>query len=592
MMIDKQKIFLRGEICNVSMQTYGQIAEPASLNRMAKEALNYLEKNPNPELDYECRFAQYPSQIPYHISFFPANEYGYDTISLADTDVRMQMVWEPMRHMAGIFEPSNVEMGVYRRNDGYIKEDGGTYTNPAAFTGVEVDGTWLTIWGTAHQIIYFCDIYERTGEKEYLARAKKGLDCVLKLAVSKAGMMDFPYSTPYRDGEWLTLGWANEHKDNYVYIIEPLIRYYEVSGDEAYKKKAVLFAEAFVNCMRNTRKNLEINPEDGSFDRHTHFHTRCALAGIAHLAYITKESRYLRWARRVYDFVLSNAPGFGWYPEEMPSEGVSETCVNGDMMMTAYYLGLCGELDVYDEMERNWRNYLRCTQFFVTPDIENFIRFVNKDKTEVEIQNALQELKKLEGGFVAQVTWNDLTQRQYQMEEGKGDKMLYMMGCCPPSGMLALYYIWKGAVLKRKEGIFINMTVTTDTEYAELTADYNSENKLTVKAKESGNYFLRVPEWTTYEDAEVYINGTYVTPDWDGPQCRYLVVRDVKKEDVISLRYKLVRLSQKISETTLEGKRYYCFEWLGNSVLSVSPNAKYIDLFGVQRGLKEGCENV
>ena len=159
-MKDRQTLNYRGELLNVRMQQTGTIAEPASLNRMAKEALNYLENNPNPALNYECRFAIYPSHIPYHTPFFPPNEYGYDTISLGDTDLRMQLIWESMRQMAGIAGSSETERGVNRRSASYTKEDGCSYMNPAAHTGVAVDGVWMSVWSTSHQLLYLCDQYE------------------------------------------------------------------------------------------------------------------------------------------------------------------------------------------------------------------------------------------------------------------------------------------------------------------------------------------------------------------------------------------------------------------------------------------------
>ena len=586
-MRDRQKLSWRGELCNVRMVECGEGAPVVSLNRMAKEALNYLENNPEPSRDYECRFAIYPSMIPYHVPFFPPNEYGYDVISLADTDLRMQMVWEPMRRMAGVKEVSKMERGVYRRAESYVKEDGCCHTNPAAWTGCPVEGVWMTMWGSALHILYLCDVYEREGGAEVLAQVKKALDSLLNLTITSVGMTDFPYATAYKDGEWLMLGWAKAHKDNYVFLLEPLIRYYELSGEESYKRQAIMVGEAFVNGLIDTRGTQEISPEDGSFEKHTHTHTRCALVSMSHLAYLTGDSRYIRWARRMFDFVLSSSPGFGWYAEHMPAERVSETCVNSDMMWAAYYLTQCGELDLYEEMERNWRNYLRCTQFFVTPDVRELIRLVNPDTSETEFRQAMEELKKLEGGFIAQVTWNDLTQRQEQLLEGKGNKMLYMMGCCPPSGMLALYYIWKAAAQKRENGIYINLSVTADTPVAELMTDYQVEDKLRVCVKEAGDYYLRVPEWTVYAKTEILVNGEKIEPVWDGPQCRYLLVKNAKVGDVIALRYPLVQFSQKIRECTEKGERDFCFEWLGNSVIGVSPKAEYIDLFGEQRGVPE-----
>lgn len=586
-MREKQKIDLRGVISDVTMMPCGTCDQPASLNRMAEKSLNYLENNPDPDRDYECRFAIYPSQIPYHIPFFPANRYGYDTISIGDTDLRMLMIWPEMRQMAGAGEATEKELGVVKRADGYVGEDGCAYVNPAASTGVDVDGVWLSSWATGLMICGLCNAAERTGDPEYAARAKKALDSELKLTVSTAGMADFPYNTPYRDGEWLSLGWAEEHMHNYALIIEPLLRYYEVSGDREYLRKAILIGEAFVNCMIDIRQTLEIDPETGVFERHTHTHTRDALLGMAHLACLTGDSRYLRWTRRAYDYIRSVSPGFGWYPETMPENRYSETCVTGDMMGIAYYLAKCGELDCYEEMERTWRNYLRCTQFFVTPDIEATIRFLHPERSAAEMDPVIAELKKLEGGFIAQTTWNDLTQRQFQLAEGHGDKLIYMMGCCPPSGMLGLVYLYRAAAEQRKDGVFINMTVTADTPCAALTSDYTSKDKLTVTARTAGDYYLRVPEWTDYNAARVTLNGADVEPVWDGPQCRYLLVRNVRAGDTIRLRYPLVQFTQTLTQTSSEGEEEYRFRWLGNAVTGVSPKAEYIDLFGSQRGIRE-----
>ena len=83
---------------------------------------------------------------------------------------------------------------------------------------------------------------------------------------------------------------------------------------------------------------------------------------------------------------------------------------------------------------------------------------------------------------------------------------------------------------------------------------------------------------------EIYRNGERVENIWDGPQCRYLKVSDVREGDELRLRYPLVRLTQKLTQHTSEGDFDFTFEWLGNSVLEVSPKGTYIDLFGQQRG--------
>lgn len=577
---DKQKLNLKGKITGMEMVSEGHINEPPSLNLMAEKSLNFLENNPDPELDYECRFSILPSKIPWHSTSIKANEYGYDVIAIADTDLRMQHIWGHMRKMAGVKEASAVEKGVNRRSDSYVGEDGCCYANPAAFTGHEIGGVWMSPWGTSHQIIYYCDQYEATGDKSWLERSKKALDSLLRLSVEAAGMTDFPRSSAYLEGKWLNEGWSSEHSRNYTFIIEPLLRYYELSGDAEYLRRAILFAEAFISCMIDIREEVEISPVTGAFEKHVHLHTRCALWGMSHLAAITGDSRYLQWSRRVYDFVLSLSPDFGWYPEYVPRHAnVSETCTVGDMMAVAYYLAQCGELDAYDEMERAWRNYLRCTQFFVTPDVERFIRLIHGDKPEETLQAAVEDLKRLEGGFMAQVTWNDLVMRE------EPEKLLYMMGCCPPSGMMALYYIWKAAAQERNGDIYVNMTLTADTPLAVLKSDYSSAGKLTVTAKKSGRWFFRPPEWAVYKNVRVTVNGDNIPIIWSGPQCRYAQADGIKAGDVIVLQYDLVKCIQLLSASALTDNTEYRFSWIGNSVVDITPKGKYIELFGPERGI-------
>ncbi len=585
-MRDKRNPHLRGQISDVRMVERGTVAECASLERMAEWSLNYLRKNPDKSRGYECRFTLYPSHIPHHCPYVPSNEYAYDVISLADTDVRMQLIWQDMREMAGIAEPSEEELGVYARCESYLHEDGVMYVNPAAMTGCAVEGVWNSHWGTAHQVMFDCDQYRRTKDEQWLQKARKGMDSLDALTVKGAGMRDLPHFTGYKDGQWLTdIGWTTEHHKQYIFMLEALLRLYEESCDQEYLERAIEHGESILNNMRTDQEEVAFCP-DGSFRKHTHLHTR-TLWCMAHLGYVTKDSRYIRWARRVFDFVVSKGSDFGWYPERIPHEQVSETCINGDMMAAAYYLAACGELDLYEVMERNLRNYLRCTQFFVTPDFEAFFRRLHKDKTEAEITDALQKLEALEGGFIAQTYWNEPLCHKWRFQTADYDWTVHMMGCCPPSGMLALEYIRRAAVQEKPEGIFINLNLTTDAACAKLTSCYDSQEKLTVLAKEEKDYYLRVPEWTDYDAAHLCLNGTPVSPDWAGPQHRYLRVRNVKPGDIITLHHPLMEATQTVTDDGGSEPHTYTVHWLGNSVVDIEPKAEFIDLFGDQRGIPD-----
>ena len=117
------------------------VPDDVDLVQMARGALNYLRGNPDPARDYECKFELGPLGIPLHLPFgVPPNEYGYDPISLGDTDCRMYTQYVHMREMAGVAEPDEVELGVQRRVMGYLGEGGLAWINPAAWTGEPVEG--------------------------------------------------------------------------------------------------------------------------------------------------------------------------------------------------------------------------------------------------------------------------------------------------------------------------------------------------------------------------------------------------------------------------------------------------------------------
>lgn len=120
--------------------------DDVDLAEMARGALNYLRGNPDPARDYECKFELGPLGIPCHLPLsVPPNQYGYDPISLGDTDCRMYSQWVHMREMAGVGEPDEVEQGVTRRVLGYLGEQDFAWLNPAAWTGEPVEGYWIDL---------------------------------------------------------------------------------------------------------------------------------------------------------------------------------------------------------------------------------------------------------------------------------------------------------------------------------------------------------------------------------------------------------------------------------------------------------------
>ena len=112
----------------------------------------------------------------------------------------------------------------------------------------------------------------------------------------------------------------------------------------------------------------------GEFHGHMHS-TMHGVWGVAHLGAVLNETRYVEWAKRVYDYASGFGPGTGWMQAALwndPVRELSETCATSDMVSVASWIAQAGFPEYWDHVERALRNYLRPQQFFVTDDYEAY----------------------------------------------------------------------------------------------------------------------------------------------------------------------------------------------------------------------------
>ncbi|MBM4087095.1 MAG: hypothetical protein FJ272_20085, partial [Planctomycetes bacterium] len=170
-------LHLRGEIDDLSCASVeGRVplADDLDLPSMARAALNYLRGNPEPKRGYECKWTLGPLGIPCHCpEAVRPNQYGYDPISLGDTDSRMATQYANMREMAGVAEADEVERGVIARVLGYLREDDYAWINPAAYIGKPIDGLWIGSWTTAKALMLLSETWQRTEDRSAKEQARK-----------------------------------------------------------------------------------------------------------------------------------------------------------------------------------------------------------------------------------------------------------------------------------------------------------------------------------------------------------------------------------------------------------------------------------
>ncbi len=575
------------------------------LAAMAKSALNYLRGNPDPVRNFECKFSLGPLGIPAHVPLLPSNGYGVDPIALGDTDCRMDWQYAHMREMTGESEAEAVEDGVRRRILSYRRADGLVWMNPAAWVGTlnspsaveALKHEWAFTWASGKLLVSLAEEYERTGT----AGLKD--DCrALFLALSRLTCRDekgrafLPHgAAPWRNGEWLHLsdagadkGWGGEHSHGYPFITEPLVRYWEATGDAEALALAKSFAEGHLASVQPDMGELRIDSVTGAFRKHVHLHTH-EIWGVAHLGQATGDTRYLDWAEKAYRFVLGQGTDYGWYPEYIPQhEYRSEICVVGDMTSIAACLARGGRPEFWDHVERTIRNELRRAQFALKPEFVALFRELHKDKPATEIEAALTTLRKLEGGFVAQTTLDDWVSYPGPTlgTPGLYANGIQMMGCCPPEGMRGLWEAWRGIVQERTEGVLVNLAFSREHTAATVRAYEPAAGRLDVQARKGGSYFLRPPAWAEPAAVTLRRGGADSRIEWGGPANAYVVCRAVPPGERLTLGWAVPRFTQVFVPQSVPGRNEkLTVRWLGNQVLGIEPRGRYLPMF-VEKALR------
>jgi len=215
------------------------------------------------------------------------------------------------------------------------------------------------------------------------------------------------------------------------------------------------------------------------------------------------------------------------------------------------------------------------------------------------------ELRKIEGGFVAQSTFNDWV----GYPENVGQSGLYangiqMMGCCPPEGMHALWEAYLGVVQQHDGAVWVNMNLHRDHAAAKVTAYRPEVGRMDVQAKTPGRYMLRPPAWTDRKEVrvirtpsvsagskrgqtpisngEIGLSPHFSGPrfSWAGPQNAYVQVDNVAAGDMLTLTWPVPKFTQVFQPVSVPGRSdKFTISWCGNEVLDVSPAAKYLPMF-------------
>lgn len=539
-----------------------------SLTDMAKRSMHYLIHNPLPSHDYECRFDISLLMLP--PSMYPGSRDPY--ITFGDTEARIDREFIYMREMSDSTAGLEVERAIRQRLMEYVKEDGLCWLTPYCLNCDDIESRKKQgkstskpcglSWTTGELLMSLIEQHVRSGDKKVVKlvnKLAKGLKSIANWDTGRAyyagGMGG------WCDGDWFKTGCS----DRYPCILEPIARYIEVTDDQ----ETLEFAEAFADGMiADLQANLGDNRilSDGSFKgSNCHLHMRATL-GIIHLGVLMRNTRYIEWGRRVYDFMISQGTDWGWFPESVGRNN-SETCATGDMADCAAWLARAGYSRYWDDLERFVRNYVREAQFFITPEYEALYRRLHKEKNAEQVEEGLKDARNFEGGFIARLTPNSLM---------NGNSMS-MMGCCPPEGMRTLHIAWRNVITESSEGCFVNLSFNRDAPQAQVVSFASHVERLSVIVKNPGNFFLRPPSWATRTEVKAYRGSQKTESKWKGD---YIVFKDSNKSEELTITFPVLSFKQ----TVEINNQLYDYDWIGNTVVDVNPSSKKFPLF-VKRGV-------
>ncbi len=278
---------------------------------MAGWAMNYLIRTPRKEFDYEPAFQCHPLRCP------PVPP-GHDVVVPCDTDARMNWEWYYMRAISGVEAGKDVEAGFHARLLKYVQPDGTVLAPPGAYNEGDIHKVYTAkdyvyhVWGATKILHALAEDFRQTHNPQSRATGRKIIDRLRRLAVYQGkDKCYFPcgMGAMRQDGSVVPNFW-NQHP---APVIEPLVNFYLATGDRDALDFARAYAEGILAGIQPG--GLRFGP-DGNFANplgHSHA-TMHGLWGVAYLGVVTGETKYVDFAKRSWDWMLTRGTGTGWFP--------------------------------------------------------------------------------------------------------------------------------------------------------------------------------------------------------------------------------------------------------------------------------------
>ena len=260
-------------------------------------------------------------------------------------------------------------------------------------------------------------------------------------------------------------------------LIHPVMVYHDLTGD----KVALDLATGLSNHLAGFSHFFSCKTE---FQGEVHAALVTA-AGLARLGRFLSKDGYVARAKSLYDYVRRNSSAFGWVPEylqwQLMSEEKCDATATCDMMQCAMELVECNFPEYWDDIHRYWRNHLVQMQI----DDVSFIPAVA-------------------GADGPRRTTRDLQTRVRGAMCGAAGAGFIMPGLprfvsarASAAAPRAMLRAWRASVEQLRDIVTVNFPVPRETAAAKVTVGYPNEGFVRVEMKKSSRINIRLYPWMT-----------------------------------------------------------------------------------------------
>lgn len=348
----------------------------------------------------------------------------------------------------------------------------------------------------------------------------------------------------------------------YGRTIMPLIAYARATGN----RDALMLAERYASGVLHVSDSFRFD-EAGNFkgfgDESPHVHSVGAtVAGLVLLGTELGRRDLVERSRTLYEHglkVIGN--DFGWIPESNPDtpsnrarrmlrQTTCEGCCVTDYIESAIYLARAGYPEYWAEAERYVRNHL----------------------FESQMTNAAWVKSKGPADMAARVLGSSSARsspnRLFDLFHSSGP-----IGCCNAALVRGLHLAWKHALEEAGDAVWVNLLFDRDTPFARVETGLPARGSVRVTLKRDADLYLRVPEWAraaiSHRPVELAASAS-----WKGPFQRF---PGLKRGQTVDMSFPLLRSTREWPHK-LVGITYRT-EWLGDTVVSISPRGNCFPLY-------------